>query len=65
MNTRLTTLTEPAPRLRTLVVPFVLVCLAIYLLFTALAMQVYILVPIAALLLLSGLAPAIRLIKRK
>ena len=61
----MTTLTEPAPRLRTLLVPFVLVGASVYLLFTALALEVYILVPIAAMVFLIGAAPAVSLIRRK
>jgi hypothetical protein len=62
----MTTLTnEAAPRLRTIVVPLTVVCLSIYLLFTALVMEVYILVPIATLLFLIGTAPALRLLRRR
>ena len=60
----MTTHTEPAPRTRTLLVPFAVTVLAIYLFFTALAMEVYILLPVAGLLFLIGLAPAARLLKR-
>jgi len=55
---------EPAPNLRTLLVPFALVSLAIYVFFTALALEVYLLVPLAALLLAGGVVPAGRLLKR-
>ena len=62
----MTTLTtEPAISARLFVVPFTLVCAAIYLLFTALVMEVYILLPIAAFVFLIAVAPAFRLLKRK
>jgi len=60
----MTEFTEPAPRARTLLVPFVVIVAAIYLFFTALAMEIYVLVPIAAILFAIGIAPAVRLIKR-
>jgi hypothetical protein len=60
----MTELTEPAPRARTLLVPFALILAAIYLLFTALAMEVYVLLPIAAMLFAVGAAPAARLLRR-
>jgi hypothetical protein len=57
--------TEPAPRARTLLVPFTSIVAAIYLVFTALAMEVYLLLPIAALLFAIGIAPAARLLKSR
>jgi hypothetical protein len=50
--------TEPAPRLRPLLVPFVCLALAIYVFFVALAMEVYLLL-IPALVLLACTAAGI------
>jgi hypothetical protein len=62
----MTTLTtEPATSARQFIVPLTLACVAVYLLFTALAMEVYILLPIATILFLIAVAPALRLLKHK
>jgi hypothetical protein len=57
--------TEPAPRLRALVAPLALVSLAIYVFFVALAMEVYLLLAPALLLLALGIAPARALLRRR
>jgi hypothetical protein len=60
-----TSTSEPAPPVRRVLPPFVLLCAAIYLFFTALAMEVYALVPVAAACAALGAAPAVRLLRRR
>jgi hypothetical protein len=62
----MTTVTvEPAPPIRRLLVPFVFLCAGVYLLFTALVLQVYVLVPIAAWCFVIGAVPALRLLRHR
>jgi len=57
--------TEPAPRLRPLVVPFVCLVFAIYVFFVALATEVYLLLIPVAMLFGVGVAPAAKLVARR
>jgi hypothetical protein len=57
--------TEPAPRLRPLLVPFVCLVFAIYVFFVALAMEVYLLLIPAFLLVVVAVAGVWRLVPRR
>jgi hypothetical protein len=57
--------TEPAPRLRPLLVPFACLAFAIYVFFVALAMEVYLLLIPALVLLGCTVAGIARLVPRR
>ena len=62
----MTTLTtEPAARFRVLLVPLIVLAAGIYLLFTALALEIYILVPIAAACFVIAFVPWLRLLRHR
>jgi hypothetical protein len=56
--------TEPAPPLR-LLVPVGFLCLGVYLWFTALALEIYVLAPIAVWCVVVAVVPALRLLRHR